>query len=131
MISTYLGLSRGRIRLHVLFLRPVSIIGTDYIRGIVIGRILYLSFRNGVHPVPFIRNKGKQRISGIATVSLINSWLAVLLIHILHPEIQFPLAQLNILLIDYGPANLVGLSIISFDITIYISVWVAQKKPGG
>ena len=91
-------------------------------------RILYLRFRKGINAVPLIKGKGKQRVLVILTVSLINIWVAALLLYILHPEIQYLPSNLDIMLIDYSPAKVAGVSIISFGLAIYTAAWIALRN---
>ena len=60
------------------------------------GRILYLRFKQGINAVSVVRNKGIQRILGITVITIINVWVAILLVYMLHPEIDFLPFPLNL-----------------------------------
>jgi protein-S-isoprenylcysteine O-methyltransferase Ste14 len=69
-----------------------------------------------------------QRILGIAVVTIINVWVAILLIYILHPEIEFLPYPLNLILFDSLPVKILGVSLIFLGMSMYIAAWVALSN---
>jgi protein-S-isoprenylcysteine O-methyltransferase Ste14 len=92
------------------------------------GRILYLRFKQGINAVSVVRNKGIQRILGITVITIINSWVAILLVYILHPEIDFLSFPLNLVLLNSLPCKIFGISIICLGLAIYIAAWFALRN---
>ena len=92
------------------------------------GRILYLRFKKGINAVSIVRNKGIQRILGITVVTIINVWVAILLVYILHPEIDFLPFPLNFVLFNSLPCKILGISIICSGLTVYIAAWFALRN---
>lgn len=95
---------------------------------LVSGRILYLRFKYGINAISILQNKGPQRILGITAVTIINVWVATLLIYILHPEIEFLPHPLNLVLVDTTPIRVLGISLICLGMAIYIAAWVALSN---
>ena len=91
-------------------------------------RILYMRWVKGINALSIIKNKGKQKALGITVVSLINLWVAVLLIYILHPEIEFLPQQLATILIRHNASIIVGIVIILLGLVIYILSWVSLRN---
>ena len=95
--------------------------------ALVVIRILYVKFIKGVNAISIFKNKGKQRVLGITVVSLINLWVAVLLIYTLHPEVTFLLAQFTTILIKYNVSAVIGMVITLLGLVVYILSWVSLK----
>ena len=92
------------------------------------GRILYLRFKRGINAVSIVRNKGVHRILGITVITIINVWVAILLVYILHPEIDFLPFPLNVVLFNSLTFKTLGISIICLGIAIYIAAWFALRN---
>jgi protein-S-isoprenylcysteine O-methyltransferase Ste14 len=95
---------------------------------LVLGRIVHLRYKYRTSALSIIRNKGMQRILGIAAVTIINVWVAILLTYILHPEIKFLPYPLNLILFDLLPVKILGVSLIIFGMSMYIAAWIALSN---
>lgn len=96
--------------------------------ALVAGRIVYLRYRYKINAISIIRNKGVQRILGITVVTIINVWVAITLIYILHPEIAFLPYPLNVVLVNSVPVKILGISLILLGLIMYIKSWVALSN---
>ena len=84
-------------------------------------RIVYLS-KKGVSVISL--KLGNRGLWGILTVSLISciiSWVLVTLVYILHPEIRFLEAPLDLRLTSSRTVRLVGLALIVSALVIYVA----------
>jgi len=95
---------------------------------LVAGRIIHLRHKYKTNALSIIRNKGIQRFLGITVVTIINVWVAILLVYILHPEIEFLPFPLDLVLVDIIPVKIVGILLICLGLVIYISAWVALSN---
>jgi len=96
--------------------------------ALVAGRIIHLRHKYQTNAVSIIRNEGIQRFLGIAAVTIINVWVAILLVYILHPEIEFLPFHLDIILVDKTPVKITGISLICLGLVIYIAAWVSLSN---
>jgi len=96
--------------------------------ALVAGRIIHLRHKYKTNAVSIIRNKGTQRFLGITVVTIINVWVAILLVYILHPEIEFLPFPLDLVLVDTTPVKIIGISLICLGLVIYIAAWVSLSN---
>ena len=96
--------------------------------ALVAGRIIHLRHKYKKNAVSIIRNKGIQRFLGITVITVINVWVAILLVYILHPEIEFLSFPLDLVLVDIPPVKIIGISLISLGLVIYIAAWVSLSN---
>ena len=96
--------------------------------ALVAGRIIHLRHKYKTNAVSIIRNKGTQRFLGITVVTIINVWVAILLVYILHPEIEFLPFPLDLILVDTTPVKIIGISLICLGLVIYIAAWVSLSN---
>ena len=96
--------------------------------ALVLGRIVHLRYKYKTNALLIIRNKGMQRILGIAVVTIINVWVAILLVYILHPEIEFLSYPLNLILFNSLPVRILGVSVIFLGMAMYIAAWNALSN---
>ena len=96
--------------------------------ALVAGRIIHLRYKYKTNAVSIARNKGIQRFLGIAVVTIINVWVAILLVYILHPEIEFLPFPLDLVLVNTTPVKTIGISLICLGLAVYIAAWVALSN---
>jgi len=96
--------------------------------ALVAGRIIHLRHKYKTNALSIIRNKGIHRSLGIIVVTIINIWVAILLVYILHPEIEFLPFPLGLVLVDTTPVKVVGILLISIGLAIYIAACIALSN---
>jgi protein-S-isoprenylcysteine O-methyltransferase Ste14 len=96
--------------------------------ALVAGRIIHLRHKYKTNAVSIIRNKGVHRFLGITVITIINVWVAILLVYVLHPEIEFLPFPLDLVLVDTTPVKIIGISLICLGLVIYIAAWVSLSN---
>lgn len=96
--------------------------------ALVLGRIVHLRHKYKTNALSIVRNKGIQRILVITVVTIINVWVSVLLIYILHPEIEFLPFPLNLVLFNVLLVKILGIFLICLGMVMYIAAWVSLSN---
>ena len=90
--------------------------------SLVWGRALYEKL-HGIDAISLLRNRGKERALGITVVTIINLWVAVLVLNVTHPEIRFLPSPLVYPLIKSQSAQITGLVVIVLGFALYANAW--------
>jgi protein-S-isoprenylcysteine O-methyltransferase Ste14 len=86
-----------------------------------VARIVYLRSREGVNAVSLeLKGGGLRGILTVSLVTCVNSWVAVTLVYLLHPEIKFLPVVVNIVLVDSLAARVTGFCLIVLALVIYV-----------
>ena len=94
--------------------------------SLVWGRALYEKL-HGIDAISLLRNRGKERTLGIAAVTIINLWVAILVLYVTYPEIIFLPSPLAYPILQAQSAQITGLVIVALSLALYVNAW---KTPG-
>lgn len=86
------------------------------------GRALYEKL-HGINAISLLRNRGKERALGIAVITIINLWVAFLVINVTHPEVSFLPYPLTHPLLESQSTQIIGLVIIVLSFALYVNAW--------
>jgi protein-S-isoprenylcysteine O-methyltransferase Ste14 len=90
--------------------------------SLVWGRALYEKL-HGIDTISLLRNRGIERALGIIVVTIINLWVAILVLNVTHPEIRFFPSPLDYPLVEAQSTRITGLVIIVLGFVIYVNAW--------
>jgi protein-S-isoprenylcysteine O-methyltransferase Ste14 len=90
---------------------------------LLLTRLATMKFNKGINAISIINNKGIQRFIGIAIVTIINIWVATLLLHVIRPDNNYLPELLDTSIINSAVADIFGIIIIILGLIIYIAAW--------
>lgn len=90
--------------------------------SLVWGRALYEKL-HGIEAISLLRNRGKERALGVAAVTIINIWVALLVLNVTHREIRFLPPPLAYPMLESQSAQITGLVIIVSSFALYVNAW--------